>query len=179
MNRKIIAVIALSLSVGFLVPDASFADSTTTSTDTAESNPAVTEWFAKYDQIRRDAEMATSEKLKYGSAMKKALNAGAKVSPGTKEFMKRMSSKYEAASAAMSALTPTPETKELHDGYLQYFDEMGKSFSAACASEENADSADSAAKSETKDRIEALDNANKKIDAKLRQRFGIPKHKRS
>jgi hypothetical protein len=153
------------------------AESTPAASEASVSNPAVTEWFAKYDRIRSDAEMATSEKLKYGTALKKALKSGGKLSPGAQDFIKRMAVKYAAASAALSALTPPAETKELQEGYVHYFNDMEKNFKD-CLETEEISPATSTTKAAAKEAIETLNNANKKLDYSLRKQFGIPKHKR-
>ncbi len=141
-------------------------------------NPAIVEWFDKYDQIRNDAEMSLIEKLKYGSALKKALKSGATLSTGAEKFVKRMVEKYATAGAALSALTSPPEVRALQQGYVQYFNEMEKSFSECLISGE-VKSADLAAKASAKERIENLDDANKKLDENLRKKFDIPKHNHS
>lgn len=177
MNRTITAVFALTLTLGCISPSPAYADVPTASAEAPVSNPAVTEWFAKYDQIRSDAEMETGEKLKYGTAMRRALKSGSKISPGAMEFLKRMAAKYATASTALGALTPPPETRDLQEGYIQYFRDMEKCFTDCTQQDLNAGKTD--ARSANKERIEALNNTNKKLDETLRKKFGIPKHKHS
>lgn len=175
-HHRLLALVLSCVAVCSLVPSA-HSEPSKSSADVAVSNPAVTEWFAKYDQIRSDAEMATGEKLKYGTAMKKALKSDAKLSPAAAEFLKRMAAKYAAASTALGALTPPPETRDLQEGYIKYFRDMEKTFTDGSNEETGAAKTD--ARSANKERIEALNNANKKLDENLRKKFGIPKHKHS
>ncbi|MBX3150161.1 hypothetical protein KF728_08450 [Candidatus Obscuribacterales bacterium] len=180
--------IALSIVVALILgtscnQGAVFADDSepAVSKETGEltaQNPAITEWFDKYDQIRNDAEMSLVEKLKYGSALKKALKSGGTLSTSAEKFVKRMVEKYATAAAALSALTPPPEVRALQQGYVQYFNEMEKSFSE-CLNSGEVKSTDLAAKASAKERIENLDDANKKLDENLRKKFDIPKHNHS
>lgn len=153
-----------------------FADSRSAETESASVNPAVTEWFEQYDEIRRSAEMTTGEKLKYGSSLKKALKSGGELSPTTKEFIQRMKSKYAAAHTSLQALKTPAETRDLQQGYAQYFKDMEESF-GGCLDAQELSAEETAVKVERKEKIEALNSANKKMDDTLRKKFGIPKHK--
>lgn len=154
------------------------ADSPPSTNENEEVNKPVSDWFAKYDEIRRDAEMTMGEKLKYGNALKKGLKTGGKLSKSTQEFVERMRAKYEAASVAMKALSAVPETKELQDGYVQYFIEMERTFSE-CLSMQEVTPDSTQAKSQAKEKLEKLNAKNKKLDEELRVKFDIPKHKHS
>jgi len=171
--------IALFCLVCFLFPtNTADADTDSTTTETEVTNKPVTEWFAKYDQIRRDAEMTMGEKLKYGNALKKALKSGGKMSKSTHAFAERMLSKYSAAATAMQALSSVPETQELQDGYIQYFTEMERSFQD-CISIQEITPTTAESRAVTKEKIEKINAKNKKLDDDLRLKYDIPKHKHS
>lgn len=179
LTAKVTAKIALFvalLAVVYCNPPEVFADLQSAETDSAPINPAVTEWFEKYDEIRRSAEMKTSEKLKYGSSLKKALKSGGRLSPTTKEFIERMKTKYAAAYTSLLSLQTPAETRDLQRGYAQYFKDMEESF-GGCLDAQELSAEETAAKVEKKEKIEALNSANKKLDEGLRKKFGIPKHK--
>ena len=172
-------VISTCLLSFMTMPNIAFAEADSTSSKVSEETPKpIAEWFAAYDQIRRDAEMPLSEKLKYGGAVKKALKTGGKLSPSTQKFAEKMIAKFAAATAAMKALKPVPETKELHDGYIQYFTEMEKNFSD-CVHKQEIDASLAESKTAAKRSIETLNNKNKKLDDDLRTKYDVPKHKHS
>lgn len=146
-------------------------------TEIAQANQTVVEWFEKYDAIRRNAEMSAGDKLKHGNALKKALKSGDKISAGTKTFVEKMRAKYEAAAAAIKQLPEIPETKELQEGYIQYFTDMEHSFAEITT--QDVTPASSQTKAETKANLEKLSAKNKALDASLRTKYGIEKHKHS
>lgn len=154
-----------------------YAESTPASAENVQVNKAVTEWFEKYDAIRRDAEMSTGEKLKHGTALKKALKSNSKLSEGTKNFIEKMRTKYEVAATAIKQLAEIPETKQLHEGYIQYFTDMEHSFAEILKQDESPASTQS--KVETKAKLDTLSAKNKTLDASLRQKYGIAKHQHS
>lgn len=149
-----------------------FADS---SSESEDNQKRISDWFEVYDEIRRDAEMTTGEKLKYGNSLKKSLKSGEKLSESTKEFAEKMREKYEAAAAATKKLSEIPETKELQEGYSQYFSDMEHSFAEMTKPDVAEVSAQT--KAETKAKLEKLTAENKALDARLRAKYGIAKHK--
>jgi hypothetical protein len=154
------------------------AETAPSTTETEQSKKSIVEWFEKYDEIRRSAEMSTGEKLKYGGALKKALKSGGALSDGTKKFVEKMRAKFEAAAAATKKLPEIPETKDLQEGYVQYFTEMERSF-AECITIQEITPDSTKSKSETKAKLEKLSAKNKKLDGALREKYVIPKHKHS
>jgi hypothetical protein len=75
----------------------------------------VSEWFNKYDQIRRDAEMTMADKWQ------SMLLQARKPEQKNAALATRMSAKYGRALFEMKKLGSTPETKALQVGYIEYF----------------------------------------------------------
>jgi hypothetical protein len=146
------------------------ADGSSQKQESSEVNPAVKDWFAKYDQIRRDAEMTTGDKMQ---AMR--LNAD-KPNKKNAELASKMLAKYTASHSAMKELPPIPETSELHERYTEYFCRARQLFS---------DFVDAQAKvpypseslSAARKELEVFDKSNKILDKDLRTKYSISKHK--
>lgn len=136
------------------------------------NNAPVANWFAVYDQIRRDAEMTMGDKMQARS-----LSAN-KPSKKNAELASRMLNKYTIALAAMKELTPVPETNDLHDGYTEYFGQARELFSDFIVEQEKIPFSNQKLVS-AKKKLEELDSKNKLLDKQLRQKFKIPKHKHS
>lgn len=135
-----------------------------------KKNPAVTEWFRKYDQIRRDAEETTKDKyqsLFLGEGKPDRNNAALAV---------RMFNKYNIALAAIKQLQPTPETRELQKGYTEYFKSARQLF-ADFLKAQKVVPFNNKPLLPAKNRLVALDKTNKKLDEQLRKQYGIPRHK--
>ena len=171
---------SLFVSCIFLVASSDLAPclAETSNQESGKQDQAVVDWFKTYDQIRRDAEMPLSEKLKYGSGLNKALKSGGKLSESNKAFIQKMVSKYATASSAMKALNTIPETKELQEGYTEYFTEMERTF-ADCLKSEELTEAQRSDKAAAKEKLETLNQKIKKIDSSLRKQYDIEKHKHS
>lgn len=132
----------------------------------------VVEWFKEYDQIRRDAEMSLADKFQ---AM--LLTTG---SPGKRNvaLSTRMAEKYRTALAEIRRMESLPETRELQEGYTEYFSK------AYALLQEHLDGQDPGALNnknfiQMKEQLESLDSKNKKMDDDLRKEYGIPKHRHS
>lgn len=133
-------------------------------------NPAVTEWFKKYDQIRRDAEETNKEKCQ-------SLFLGEnKPDKNNVILATEMTAKYTVAHAAMKRLPSTPETRELQTGYIEYFNSARQLFSEFLKAEKTTPFSIKHL-APAKNRLQALDKSNKKLDAELRKKYGIAKHK--
>jgi len=137
----------------------------------------VHEWFAIYDQIRRDAEMTLGEKLQTKTALEKGLNTGKKSEKKNGAVPLRVISKYTGAVSALQKLQVLPETSELQAGYTQYFTKMRQLFldSSQTGNTPAAKHTFSLAAKE----LQELDKKNKKLDEELRKKYAIPKHKHS
>lgn len=136
---------------------------------------SVRDWFKEYDQIRTAAEMSLTEKLQTRSFLQKGLRPGAKQPKRIMDLMAKMNSKYATATNAMERLPNLPETKELQDGYTEYFRRMGKLF-ANGANHDQIDIGTTISLAADRKSIEGLDHQNKTLDASLRKRYKIPKH---
>jgi len=140
-----------------------------------QSSQSVKDWFKEYDQIRSAAEMSLTEKLQTRSFLERRLRPGAQQPKKITDLMAKMNSKYAAATSAMEHLACIPETKELQDGYTEYFKRMGKLF-ATGANHDLIDIGTTISLAADKKSIEELDQQNKSLDASLRKRYKIPKH---
>ncbi|MBX9687720.1 MAG: hypothetical protein K2X27_13525 [Candidatus Obscuribacterales bacterium] len=91
----------------------------------SENHESVKSWFAKYDQIRQEAEMEASE----SKQAKELLNKGIFVLlPGFGRFsaqklLKAQITRYERAAKEIGSLNAPPETKELQSKYQKFFQE--------------------------------------------------------
>lgn len=132
----------------------------------------VVEWFKKYDEIRRDAEMSLADKFQ---AMLLATG-----SPGKRNVTvaSHMAVKYSVALAEIKRLEPIPETKELQEGYTEYFSRAYKLLQDELNGQELKPLNDKNFL-EVKHQLERLDGKNKKLDDQLRKEYGIPKHRHS
>jgi hypothetical protein len=134
------------------------------STDT----PAISDWFDKYSQIRREAKMSASDKaLAFRLRSLKPDKTAASVAC-------RMIEKYTKASAQMRDMQPPAETKALHDGYLQYFTTARELFQDYVDAQ-NTVPFPQEALVQRKQALTELDRKNKALDAELRKQYGIPK----
>ena len=87
-------------------------------------------WFARYDQIRRAAQMSPKQRQEADYLLAKPIGM---FMPGpdkiaTKQLLSMLVEKYRAATMAMKGLELIPETEKLHKAYYQYFFSAGKLF---------------------------------------------------
>lgn len=177
MSRYRVAVIAWALTClvsSAEAPGKSVTEGTTTGVGLAKHHLhspsiSVTEWFARYDQIRRDAEMTTGDKLQslLLSAKKPEIKNAALAS--------RMLKKYTTALSGMKSLRSTLETRELQQGYIKYFSTACQLFSDYLAAQKEVPFTNQSLVP-TKRKLEDLDKTNKKLDAALRNQYLIPNH---
>lgn len=137
-----------------------------------ERKKKVSDWFKKYDQIRRDAEMSLADRFQ---AM---LMSAGEPNRRSVSFATRMLDKYRVALSEIKRLEPTTETRELQEGYTTYFAEATKLLETTL-SEQNSSPLNSKSFLEVKKNLEDLDSKNKQIDAELRKEYDIPKHRHS
>jgi hypothetical protein len=148
----------------------SAAEARTEKNQAQQQSITAAEWFTRYDEIRRRAEMTIVEKLQsFGLAFKKADKRNAALAS-------RMIRKYTTALSAMKELESTPETKELQDGYIEYFTAARQLMTDCLDVQEQVPSTNQSLMS-TKRELEELDKKNKKLDAELRRKYVISKHK--
>jgi hypothetical protein len=132
----------------------------------------VIKWFKKYDQIRRDAEMT------WGDKWQSRLLAAAKPETRNAALASRMIKKYTTALSAMKELPPLAETRELQEGYIQYFSMARQLFADYLAAQKVVPFTNQSL-FPTKKKLEELDKTNKKLDSTLRKQYAITKHKHS
>jgi hypothetical protein len=133
-------------------------------------------WFDKYDQIRRGAEMTWGEKMQCRSVLEKGLKHAAKVGDKHKALAEKMVKKYADALAAMQGLQSIPETKELQDGYVEFF-RKGHKLWQDCLGGDGQEPAEASALEQSRSQLLAHDKKIKKLDEELRKKFSIPHHR--
>lgn len=129
----------------------------------------IREWFRRYDGIRRDSEMTAVERVQSVFLLAKTpekRNAA---------LAKRMFKKYTGSLSALKELEKLPETLELHEGYIEYFDKAVQLFSTYLDERKEEPFTDQSFNSEKK-KLEELDRKNKKLDEQLRRMYNIPRH---
>ncbi len=99
------------------------------------------------------------------------------------KLLNSLVSRYNIASEAMKQLPLYPETKRLHLGYYQYFTSARLLFGDYLRVQQNPLVQDTAGNAVAptllprKQELEMLDQANKALDAQLRNQFGIAPYK--
>ncbi|MBX9879958.1 MAG: hypothetical protein K2Y22_15985 [Candidatus Obscuribacterales bacterium] len=164
----VLACVLSSLVIGSAIPAKSVDDYA----KTPRKNAAVIEWFKRYDQIRCEAECTAKDKCQM-------LFLGEhKADKNNAALAERMIKKYTVATSEIKQLRPTPETRELQRGYTEYFSSARLLFTDFLKAERTVPFSIKQL-TPAKNRLETLDKNNKRIDAELRKKFGIPKHKHS
>jgi hypothetical protein len=142
----------------------------------------VQDWFAQYDNIRRQSQMNPVERQKAD----KLLSGGmAMLVPGpekiaTAQLLTKLVKNNQQAADQMKGLKLYPETQLLHRGYYQYFTDAAGLFTDYLTVQNNLFATDATGKTVAgqlmarKQGLELLDQKNKALDAQLRQQFGIP-----
>jgi hypothetical protein len=149
-------------------------------------NAKVSEWFAKYNEVRHRAQMTPEEKERSGRLLTQGMVASVFHAPddsGDKQasaaLLKKMVDRYSKAIHEMDQLPAPAETKKLHLGYRQYFTNARGVFSDYLKIQGNLFATDASGNSivgqlqERKSALEALDASNKDLDAKLRAKYHI------
>jgi len=88
-------------------------------------------WFAKYDQVRRQAQMTPAQRRQADDMMSKGLSMfvpGDEKLAGQK-LLTDLVNKYTVAINQLKMLPAYPETNQLHRGYYQYFSDARVLFS--------------------------------------------------
>jgi|GEM_PF-1468506 hypothetical protein len=133
---------------------------------------SVEEWFNRYDQIRRDAEMTMGDKLQ------SLLLAAKKPEKKNAALASRMIAKYTTSLSELEKLESIPETRELQQGYIEYFRTARQLFSDYLDAQKAVPFTNQSLRP-TKKRLEELDKKIKKIDANLRKQYRVTKHRHS
>ncbi|HEY9684039.1 MAG TPA: hypothetical protein V6C86_20825 [Oculatellaceae cyanobacterium] len=143
-------------------------------------------WFAKYDDIRRQAQMNPTERAKADTLLAKGISI---VMPGadkveSAQLFQVLESKNSQAADQMKQLALYPETADLHKGYFKYFSDAASLFGDYLRVQNNIMTTDPVTGKplmgqllNRKKNLEDLDAANKAMDADLRNQFGIPPYR--
>lgn len=145
----------------------------------------IAEWFGKYDQIRRQAQMNPQEKARANELLSKGLSI---IIPGqeketTRKLLSSLVSRYQTASEQMKLLPLYHETEQLHRGYYQYFSTAGALFADYLKVQGNILVPDASGNPlastlmPRKQGLESLEQQVKALDGNLRARFGIPAYR--
>ena len=89
-----------------------------------------------------------------------------------------MIEKYSTAITGMKKLQSTPETRELQQGYIEYFSKACQLFADYVDAQKVVPFTNKTF-IPTKKKLEELDKRNKKLDDELKKKFAISKHKHS
>lgn len=149
--------------------------------NSATDKKLLIEWFKKYDQIRRKAQLNPRARAEADALLSKGL---AIIVPGddkkaTQKLLRDLVTRYNVAAESLKLLPLYPETEKLHRGYYQYFSQARALFADYIAVQNNILVPDAngnpLAKSlmPRKLQLENLDRSNKAMDDFLRKRFGI------
>lgn len=155
-------------------------------TAASAANPKVAAWFTQYDNIRREAQMSDVERERSRALMAQGMMANFNSSPeavqekqAAASLLSKMVQRYTKASAEMAALPHLGETRKLHEGYSRYFENARSLFADYLKIQGNFMARDAGGNpilgslAQRKSDLETLDAANKDLDARLRDKFGI------
>jgi hypothetical protein len=179
--RSHLRFLPLTLSILLSLGTAGFAQDLGGGGGAPSATPVqqIQDWFNRYDNIRRGAQMAPVERAKADAAMAKGLMVAPVDKPVVQAFLKKLISKDTLAAEQLKGLPLYPETEQLHKGYYRYFTQAVRSFGESITVQNNMfaidDKGESVAKNLLmhKQELEALDHGNKDLDARLRQQFNI------
>ena len=164
---------------------AQYVDSAIASGNAPMGDNHVAQWFAKYDAIRRAAQMTPQERQRADNLMSKGLSI---VVPGpekaiTGQLLVKLVNKNRIAADQMKGLPLFKETEQLHRGYYQYFATAQGLFSDYLKVQSDILARDAngamiaGSLMNRKTSLASLDESNKQLDAQLRQQFNIPPYR--
>ncbi|HEY9870865.1 MAG TPA: hypothetical protein V6D08_16995 [Candidatus Obscuribacterales bacterium] len=147
------------------------------------ANPArVRDWFSRYDQIRRQAQMTPQERQRADTLLSRGM---AILMPGpdkddARQILTMLVNKYQTATQAMKQLPLIPETQDLHRGYYQYFNNARQLFTDYLRVQDNIFVTDASTGKpiagqllQRKAMLEQLNQQIQGLDAQLRSQLGI------
>jgi len=148
----------------------------------AQKDGHVQQWFAQYDNIRRQAQMNPDEKAR---ADKMLAGGMAMMVPGPEkiavgQLLQKLVQSNQQAANQMKGMRLYPETEQLHRGYYKYFTDAQALFNDYITLQNNLFATDASGKSVAsqlivrKQALADLDQSNKMLDSQLRAQFGIP-----
>jgi hypothetical protein len=150
------------------------------------TDPAmIRDWFAKYDSVRRQAQMTPAERNKADDLMSHGLQMFV---PGEEKLIARnlltnLVGKYDRACEQLKQLRLYPETSNLHHQYFEYFKEAKELFADYLRVQNNLMVKDNNGNSvmaglmDRKARLEGTEQRAKAMDNDVRNRFGIPPYR--
>lgn len=150
------------------------------------SHGRVGQWFNRYDQIRRQAQMNPTEREQADYLLSRGM---AILVPGNEKVAARailikLVENYEQATLAMKQLPLISETSELHRGYYQYFNNARLLFSDYLRVQDNLFVTDASTGKpvaaqliQRKQLLEQLNQQVQSLDQQLRNRYGIPAYR--
>ena len=182
--EKSLALALLIVSFMFLPPACVAENAATQSSEEKHDDTSqIYTWFNQYDEIRRNAEMSLSEKLRMHHFFGKGLTAFAPDSSEPSEkLIAQMVERYGTATQAMEALPAVPETKELQIGYTKFFKQAKDLFEKYLDIQKNRKKVgftEHLPLVDQKTALQNLDAKNKALDKSLRQKYSISPHKHS
>lgn len=146
----------------------------------------IPQWFAQYDQIRREAQMSPAERQQADTLMSQGLSI---LVPGerkiaTKQLLGMMVGRYQRACAQLKSLPQIPPTQQLQYSYFNYFNTAGNLFADYIRVQDNLFLTDAttgqplaAGLIQRKQMLEALEGQCKQMDAATRNQFGVPPYR--
>jgi len=178
---SIMALVAAGQSADAKAPAAAVKQTTQSKTQLD-----VPQWFNRYDQIRREAQMTPDER-KQASTL---LSGGVKPwrpeneKQAAKRLLTKLTAQYRKATMAMKALPMLPQTQKLHRGYYQYFSTAGDLFADYLTVQDNLLAKDKTTGRpllgellERKEKLSQLNDFIQDLDKKARNEFDIPAYK--
>lgn len=151
------------------------------------ASPArVRDWFSRYDQIRRQAQMTPQERQRADTLLSRGM---AILMPGpdkddARQILTMLVDKYQTATQAMKQLPLIPETQDLHRGYYQYFNNARQLFTDYLRVQDNIFVTDASTGKpiagqllQRKAMLEQLNQQIQKLDEQLRSQLGIPPYR--
>lgn len=141
----------------------------------------VYQWFLKYDEIRRRAQMDPIEKQRADGLLARGFGL---FMPGqdkiaAKQLLSTLVAKYQSAAQSLQGLPPLKDTQQLQELYYQYFDTAMHLFSDYLKVQDNVFAVDNTGQSIAKQliqrklQLENLERACKDLDYRMRQTYGV------
>jgi hypothetical protein len=138
----------------------------------------VQNWFKRYDQIRRRAQMSISEKARAQRLTTASLSGNPKDVTAAKAMLSSLITRYSNALSAMTSLPRLSETQQVQSAYIRYF-RTGKSVFQKLHSAVSSGNKPAMliAMQQGKSQMSTLDGQAKSIDRKVRKMYRIPAYR--
>lgn len=146
----------------------------------------IAQWFQRYDQIRREAQMSPTERQQADTLLSRGISI---LVPGqqkleTKALLSNMVGRYQRACMQLKQLPQIQPTQQLHLSYFNYFSNAGNLFNDYLRVQDNLFLTDAttgqpvaASLLQRKQMLEALETRCKQVDSATRAQFGVPPYK--